>query len=452
MVSLTFYGGAGEIGGNKILLEDKGAKIYLDFGESFSFGEDFFYDWLQPRSVNGLEVYFEFGMVPKIPRLYAEGQLEKTDLKYQKPDVDAIIISHNHSDHTGHLPFLDKGIPIYMGHGTHKLLETYQKLYPQFSALEEGMDIRHFESGKTFKVKHLEITPVHVDHSVPGAYGFILKTSKGNLVYTGDFRTHGPREDMTAEFVKKAKQAKPFALLCEGTRMEKETEHNYTEKEVEGMVSNILSKAGGLVFCYFAMSNVDRFMSIYQAAIKNKRKLVIGTRMAYVLQNMREKIKVLPDVMNDKNILVYYRMAKSCTFCEKDYYIWEREFMKKMVTYKDLQENQEKYVMHLNFFGLMELVYLQPKNADFIYSSSEHFLEGEDNKEEREVWKNWMDHFDIKFHKAHCSGHAPKQEIIRVVKEINPELLIPMHTSAPEEFKKIHKNVLIPTKGKKLEL
>ncbi|MFP3950475.1 MAG: hypothetical protein ACLFUZ_05320 [Candidatus Micrarchaeia archaeon] len=50
MVSLTFYGGAGEIGGNKILLEDKGAKIYLDFGEEFNFGEGFFYEWLVPTN------------------------------------------------------------------------------------------------------------------------------------------------------------------------------------------------------------------------------------------------------------------------------------------------------------------------------------------------------------------------------------------------------------------
>ena len=55
MTSLTFYGGANEIGGNKILLEDKGARIYLDFGQSFDFGEDYFYDWLQPRSAHGLE-------------------------------------------------------------------------------------------------------------------------------------------------------------------------------------------------------------------------------------------------------------------------------------------------------------------------------------------------------------------------------------------------------------
>ncbi len=33
-LSLTFYGGAGEIGGNKILLQTSRAKVYLDFGES----------------------------------------------------------------------------------------------------------------------------------------------------------------------------------------------------------------------------------------------------------------------------------------------------------------------------------------------------------------------------------------------------------------------------------
>jgi hypothetical protein len=31
-----------EISGNKILLEDKNAKIYLDFGEEFNFGKEYF--------------------------------------------------------------------------------------------------------------------------------------------------------------------------------------------------------------------------------------------------------------------------------------------------------------------------------------------------------------------------------------------------------------------------
>ena len=36
MVSLTFYGGVNEIGGNKILLEDQDTRLFLDFGMSFT--------------------------------------------------------------------------------------------------------------------------------------------------------------------------------------------------------------------------------------------------------------------------------------------------------------------------------------------------------------------------------------------------------------------------------
>jgi len=62
VTKLTFFGGIDEIGGNKILLEDKGTKIFLDFGQSFTFGADYFTSWLQPRWLNGLGDYFEFNL------------------------------------------------------------------------------------------------------------------------------------------------------------------------------------------------------------------------------------------------------------------------------------------------------------------------------------------------------------------------------------------------------
>ncbi|MEW6584205.1 MAG: MBL fold metallo-hydrolase [Nitrospirota bacterium] len=452
MVSLTFYGGANEIGGNKILLEDKDARIYLDFGQSFDFGEEFFYEYLQPRVVNGLEVYFEFGLMPKIPRLYGEEMLKLTDLRYEKPDIDAVFISHSHSDHVNHLRFLDGSIPVYMGHGTHKLLEAYGELYPQFYKMGEHASLNLFKSGDKIKIKHLVIEPIHVEHSVPGAYGFIVHTSKGPLVYTGDFRMHGPKSKMTEEFVEKAAETKPYALLIEGTRMGSEQEHNYSEAEVEGKVDEIVGKSKGIVFAYFSMSNVDRFMSIYHAALKNKRKLIIDTKFAHILENLKGKIPALPDVMADEDILVYFRLCKSGTYCEKDYYVYERKFMPKMITSKEVSENQDRFVMHMSFNKLVELIYIRPKNANYIYSSSEHFLEGEDNKDERRVLENWMEHFGVRFHKAHCSGHACKDDLVGVIKEINPKVIIPIHTECAEDFKKLHPNVKIPIKEKTLEI
>jgi ribonuclease J len=452
MVSITCYGGANEIGGNKILLEDKGVKIYLDFGQSFSFGEDFFYEYLAPRKANGLEVYFEFDMLPKTPRLYSESLLKLTELKYQKPDVDAVLISHAHADHIGHLEFLDEGIPVYMGHGAHRITEVYHDLYPSLSDIGGHKDIRLFKSGDILKIGHLKIEPIHVDHSIPGAYGFIIRTSKGPVVYTGDFRIHGPRADMSGEFAEKAAAAKPRALLCEGTRVGHEPPHNYSEAEVEQKASQLVKASKGLVLAYFSMSNIDRFMCFYNAAKKNNRVLVLGTRLACIIRSMKDKIKVLPDVMTDKNIAVYFRISKSCTFNEKDYFVWEREYMPRMVTYKDISKNPRKYLMHLGFYGLMELVYLQPKDADFIYSMSEHFYEGDDNEEQRTVWENWMGHFGIRFHQVHSSGHASESDILSFIKQLGPRTTIPIHTNSPDAFDKAGCEIAKPRKGETIEI
>ncbi|MDE1798261.1 MAG: hypothetical protein KGH63_02555, partial [Candidatus Micrarchaeota archaeon] len=200
-------------------------------------------------------------------------------------------------------------------------------------------------------------------------------------------------------------------------------------------------------------------MSFYRAAVKNKRKLVIDTRFAYILDQLQDKVD-LPDPRTDPHLRVYYRLAKSrkdgsVGFDKMSYSPWEREYMDNMVTYEDLSKKGSDYVMHIGFYKLMELVYIQPKNGAFIYSQSEHFLEGEDNEDEKRVLENWLRHFGIHtIHKAHCSGHASKKDLFEVIKTVNPKILIPVHTGEAHvrEFSKAHPNVLFPQKGKSIEL
>lgn len=451
-MKITAYGGANEIGGNKILLEDDGARIFLDFGQSFTFGEDFFYDFLKPRKANGMEVYFEFDLVPKLPGLYSRKMLEFTELKHHKPAIDAVVISHGHSDHLGHLGLLDETIPIFIGHGARRILALYEELYPWLWDAGDHTDIREFTSGKKFKIKHLEIEPIHVDHSIPGAYGFIIHTTKGAIVYTGDFRLHGPRGDMSEEFMKKAAEAKPYALICEGTRMGTEAEEEFSEAEVEKKAAEIIRSCKGLALASFSMSNVDRFMGFYRAAKSCGRIMVIDTRHAHIIHHLREKIPVLPDVLTDPNMRVYYRMEESRTFADADYAMWERRFMTRMVTWRQISAEPQKYLMHMGFNRLMELVYLRPKDADFIYSMSEHFYEGEENEEQKLVWENWMKHFNIRFHKLHSSGHISRKDLAAFIKAVAPRILIPVHTNAAAEFKTMHPDVRMPEKGKPIEL
>jgi mRNA degradation ribonuclease J1/J2 len=83
----------------------------------------------------------------------------------------------------------------------------------------EGLEFRAFRTGDKVKIGSIEIEPVHVDHSVPCAYGFVIHTSEGAIVYTGDFRLHGTKPEMTRDFVRVAAESKPIAMLCEGTNM-----------------------------------------------------------------------------------------------------------------------------------------------------------------------------------------------------------------------------------------
>src|SRR4030042_5355051 len=174
MSRLTFYGGVNEIGGNKILLEDKKTRILLDFGQSFTFGTDYFAGYLGARGINGLGDYFEFDLLPRIKGLYSKDQLAFTDLKYTEPEIDAVFLSHAHFDHITHIQFLDPKIPIHLGVGTKLFMESMEET-SNFCDYGEHT-CNKFRTGDKIKVGNLTIEPIHVDHSIPAAYGFIIHT------------------------------------------------------------------------------------------------------------------------------------------------------------------------------------------------------------------------------------------------------------------------------------
>ncbi len=486
MTKLTFYGGAGEIGGNKFLLEEGGAKVYLDFGEPFDFGSEYLYPekYLDLRDADGLAPHFELGLMPKTKRLYSEEMLKHTDLPYEKPDVDAVFISHHHSDHVGELKYLDPSIAVHMGHGTKAIMDAYAYLYPSFGKYGEH-DCRTFGSGDRIDVKGLCFRPIHVEHSTPGAYGYVIERDGGNIVFTGDLRMHGQASEMTEEFVKEAEKANPAVMLCEGTRMpvpgEEKEEKNYTEEQVRKKVCSVIEDSKGLVFAHFAMSNVDRFRSIWDACCDCGRKLVIDPRYAYILDIMkREGIDWVPDTRDD--LCMYYKLNSKGDWDEqayqgvfRDYYgpelddswfnvtktgnrrrktgMWrcESDMGANNVTFKELRENPKDYVLFINFNKLMEMVHLQPEKADYIYSSSEHFLEGEENLKMKRIMMNWLGHFGVKLWKAHCSGHAAPSDIKRMVKRVKPDTVVPIHTLNPEIFKDFHGDVRVVEKNQAIK-
>jgi ribonuclease J len=119
-------------------------------------------------------------------------------------------------DHSAYISFINREIPVYCGETTKTILQVLSEM--RATALEfdvEDVLFRFFRTGDSVTVDGLEIEPVHVDHSVPGAYGFIIYTSNVTVIYTGDFRAHGTKPEMTSDFVEKAKEAEPAAVVTE---------------------------------------------------------------------------------------------------------------------------------------------------------------------------------------------------------------------------------------------
>jgi ribonuclease J len=419
--SLTFYGGVNEIGGNKILLQDRDTRVFFDFGMSFG-QKKLFYSppFLSPRSERSLQ---ELGILPKIDGLY---RFDKSP-----PQADAIFISHAHLDHTAYLSFIKREIPVYCGETTKTILETLGEV--RRSDLEfsvKDLVFNPFRTGDKIRVGDLEVEPVHVDHSVPGAYGFVIHTSSGSVVYTGDLRSHGAKPEMTGDFVEAAKAAEPVAVVTEATNMTGASVSN--EVEVQGKLNSIISQADGVVLAEFGYSDVDRLNSFFNIAKKNGRCLAVSLRQARLLDALsQDKHLTVPD-LNDPNLLVFRKSKQR-------YERWERSLMErfdgkdKVFDVFEASKRQCSMVLALSFYDFEELVALEPAAGScYVLSASEPFNEEMEIDFERLI--NWLRHYGLPQYHVHVSGHMMPLQLKAALKQINAKQVFPVHTEHADLF------------------
>lgn len=449
MVRLTFHGGVGEIGGNKVLLEDGDARLWLDMGQSFGFGEDFFVDpYLNPRGRFGLRDYLALDLMPRIPGLYSEKELAPTDLAWESPRFSGIAISHIHFDHINQLRFVDPEVPVFLGEGTRIMLDSWMT---SSKAMDLGPHAwKSFRTGRSVAVDGLEIEPIHVDHSAPAAYGFLIHTQEGVIAYTGDLRRHGPHAEFTDDFETAAKKARPIALITEGTRVAPaETRQQFSEREVRERAPDAIRAAKDrLALVTFYPRDVDRIKTFHAVARETGRQFVLSAKTAHLLIAMKKDTRIqVPDVAKDPNILVYFRkMAKEDSW-EKDL---RRQVAAKAVDSAYVNQNPSDLLLQLDFYQLTELIDLKPPPGSvFIHSKSEPF---DEEDLEGQVRDNWLKRFQLRHVQLHASGHCSMSEMRDFVRTVNPKAVIPVHTEHPELFASFGPRTVQPTYRGTLEL
>jgi len=467
MTSLAFYGGVNEIGGNKILLQDKDTKIFLDFGKGFTSLGNYFEQFLAPRTSNGILDFITMGLVPDIPGIYRDDLMFKAGREIKEPEIDGVIISHAHADHVDYASFLHRDIPLYMGQTTQNLIKAIQErssgsidreiLEYKLAGAKRGepkiqRTVNTFRSGKKFKICSLEIEPIHVDHSVPGAYGFIIYTSEGPVVYTGDLRRHGAKPQMTEEFVEKAKAAKPIALIAEGTRI-KDPSTDENEQKVFDESDALTARTKNLIFADFNFKDVDRVRTFYDVAKKNGRKLVVKIKDCYFLKHMSQDSKLNIPNWDDENIIVYKAKYRSGTYSDSDYYGEDRVFATapNALTAAEIAAHPKKYLCALGFFSFNALIDMKLNSgAVYIHSASEAYNEEQVLSTKR--LNNWLEKFQMEHHQIHCSGHAKGEDLMEIVKDIDAKMLFPIHTEHPTEYVRVTNKIKIVEMNKKYQI
>ncbi len=487
---VTLYGGVDEVGGNKVLLSSGSNRIFLDFGKTYARWTEYYETpFLKPNSIREL---IQTGIIPapknEIDNLYTSCEkgsgLSVDDEK--EPKIDTCIYSHVHGDHLGYMSLLNRKITMYMGEATRTIQKAYKEhgrtktFETNLEGFDDGRNVVTFRTGDTLEFGDFKIYPISVDHSVPGAYGFIIETDKARIVYTGDLRRHGPAKELTDNFLKKIDEFKPIDfLICEGTSLckpAKETRKTFgTENDVKNHVFNVIKNCKGLLVVNISSIDTDRINTFFEVANHESvnRQIAISLKIASTLSRLKNKrIKNFPQLSETSvyciersrpdrwqtHFLAGAAHSKECTGEVEHAY---GSSFKCALTAEDIVKNPQDYILLTAFYSLSELRELFEENnytkfedGAYIMSTSEPF--SEELEIEFRRLSNWIKLIGLNYEYSHCSGHAHKEDLTQIVNYISPKKgIIPLHTTNPLAFRKlISKEIplIAPKLGTKIQI
>ena len=282
-IKISFLGGLNEIGKNLTVYEYENDIILVDCGMAFPDGE-----------MPGVDL-----VIPDFS--YLEKNRDK---------IRGVLLTHGHEDHIGALPYLLKSlnVPIF---GTRLTLGLVEGKLREHNLLERA-NLNVVNAGGTVKLGAFQVEFIRVNHSIPDAVGFAIRTPAGTIVMTGDFKIdctpiQGEMIDL-ARFSELGQEG-VLALLADSTNAERPG-FTMSERTVGGSFDTLFKRAEKerIIIATFA-SNIHRVQQIIDCAEKYGRKVALsGRSMINVVGVAMELgyLKVPDGLLIDLNLLNRY--------------------------------------------------------------------------------------------------------------------------------------------------
>lgn len=413
-MQITIYRGTKEIGGTLIEVKTAATKILIDAGYPLFLNNEPIDDKIAKLPHTEL---LKLGVLPTIEGLYT----------WDKPSFDAVLISHAHIDHYGLLKYINPTIPVYMSAGTETLIRISQrfKICDSFD-----LTVREFKMYHPFPIGDIRIKPFLMDHSAFDAAAFEIKGEGKTIVYSGDFRGHGRKSVCLDRFIEAARKI-PDILLIEGSMLGRLDEEIMTEANLEDAIVDRIKDTNSPLLFQCSSQNIDRLVSFYRAALRLKRLFIVDIYTANVLYDLRQLGNNLPFPSPEySNIKVFFPRRLTRKIFDEIGEEYARRFSKFHISREQLKEEQSRIVMACRPSMRSDIERCGLHDGVFLYS----LWNGYRSSSYQQYFENSLKNAGFSLETSHTSGHASIIDIKRVIKGLDPQKLIPIHTMHPGAF------------------
>jgi ribonuclease J len=394
---ICIHRGAHEIGGSCVELESQGQRLLLDLGLPLDAEEN------------------TADLMPAIP-----------GLTEAREDLLGVLLSHPHMDHYGLLKHARPDLPVAMGAAGRRILEAAAPWVPDSIVPATGpvlADRQHFAWGP------FQVTPYLVDHSAFDSYAFLIEADGRRVFYSGDFRAHGRKGKLYDQMISHP-PPNLDVLLMEGSslgRLDLEATFE-TESDLEQRLVTEFKTTVGLALVYASAQNIDRVVTVFRAAKRSGRRLVIDLYTAAILE--ATDTSSIPQSDWPEVALFVPQRQRIQIKGNARFELLDRHKANRIFG-EELAAKAGESVLIFRPLHRKDLESADAlKGARFFYSMWEGYLKDGSGARVR----TWADAHQIPFIHAHTSGHAGPADLKRFAIALDPKVLVPIHSFKPGNY------------------